>query len=102
MSSWGKVDQYEDAPLWALMQVKKAPTLANMGPVDSAAVALLFENAEADDFITGQTIGLFNYTTSETQSSKIAHTGWVLKVEGSGGRNGRTQYETLVCLTSNT
>jgi hypothetical protein len=102
MSSWGKVDQYEDAPLWALMQVKKAPTLANMGPVDSAAVELLFENAEADDFITGQTIGLFNYTTSETQSSDIAHTGWVLKVEGSGGRNGRTQYETLVCLTSNT
>ena len=101
MSSWGKVDQYEDAPLWALMQVKKAPTLANMGPVDSAAVELLFENAEADDFITGQTIGLFNYTTSETQSGKIAHTGWVLKVTGSGGRSSRTQYETLVCLASN-
>ena len=103
MASWGKVDQYEDAPLWALMQVKKAPTLANMGPVDSAAVALLFENAEAGDFITGQTIGLFNYTTSETQSSKIAHTGWVLKTTGKSGsgRNNRVQYETLVCLTSN-
>jgi len=101
MSSWGNVDQYEDAPLWALMQVNKAPTLANMGPVDSAAVALLFENTDADDFITGQTIGLFNYAAGETQSGKVAHKGWVLKVEGSGGRNARIQYETLVALANN-
>lgn len=101
MSSWGKLDAYDSAPLWALLQVNKAPTLTNMGPVDSAAVALLFENAEADDFITGKTIGLFNYASSETQSGKIAHTGWVLKSTGSGGRSGRDSYETLVCLTSN-
>lgn len=102
MSSWGKTDAYTAAPLWALLQVKKAPTLENMGPVDSAAVQLLFENAEANDFISGATIGLFNYTTSETQSGKIAHTGWVLKTTGSGGRANRDIYETLVCLTSNT
>ena len=101
MSSWGKTDAYTAAPLWALLQVNKAPTLTNMGPVDSAAVALLFENATADDFITSKTIGLFNYTTSETQSGKIAHTGWVLKSTGSGGRANRDSYETLVCLTSN-
>lgn len=101
MSSWGKTDAYTAAPLWALLQVNKAPVIENMGPVDSAAVALLFENAEADDFITGKTIGLFNYASSETQSGKIAHTGWVLKSTGSGGRSGRDSYETLVCLTSN-
>jgi hypothetical protein len=101
MSSWGVTDAYTAAPLWALLQVKKAPTLTNMGPVDSAAVALLFENAEADDFITGKTIGLFNYSASETQSGKVAHSGWVLKSTGSGGRSGRDSYETLVCLTSN-
>jgi hypothetical protein len=72
-----------------------------MGPVDSAAVELLFENAEADDFITGKTIGLFNYSASETQSGKVAHSGWVLKSTGSGGRANRDSYETLVCLTSN-
>ena len=101
MSSWGKTDAYTAAPLWALLQVNKAPVIENMGPVDSAAVALLFENAEADDFITGKTIGLFNYASSETQSGKIAHTGWVLKSTGSGGRANRDSYETLVCLTSN-
>lgn len=103
MSSWGKTDAYTAAPLWALLQVNKAPTLTNMGPVDSAAVALLFENATENDFITGKTVGLFNYTTSETQSGRIAHTGWVLKTTGkaTSGRNGRVSYETLVCLTSN-
>jgi hypothetical protein len=101
MSSWGVTDAYTAAPLWALLQVNKAPVIENMGPVDSAAVALLFENVEADDFITGKTIGLFNYSASETQSGKVAHSGWVLKSTGSGGRANRDSYETLVCLTSN-
>ena len=104
MSSWGKADAYTSAPLWALMQVNKAPTLANMGPIDSAAVELLFENAEADDFITGLTVGLFNYGDTDIgtfQSSRTApaHAGWNLKFTGSGGRSTRVQYETLVCLT---
>ena len=101
MSSWSNTDAYTSAPLWALLQVKKAPTLANMGPVDSAAVVKLFENAEADDFITNVTIGLFNYDATETQSGKVAHKGWVLKTTGSGGRSSRVQYETLVALTNN-
>ena len=103
MASHGKADAYTAAPLWALLQVNLAPTLANMGPVDSAAVELLFENAEADDFITNTTIGLWNYASGETQSGKIAHTGWVLKTEGKSGsgRDSRVQYETLVCLTNN-
>jgi hypothetical protein len=103
MASWGKTDAYTAAPLWALLQVNKAPTLTNMGPEDSAAVALLFENAAADDFITGKTVGLFNYSASETQSGKVAHSGWILKSTGKSGsgRNGRISYETLVCLTSN-
>jgi len=105
MSSWGKADAYTSAPLWALMQVNKAPTLANMGPIDSAAVQLLFENAEAGDFITGLTVGLFNYGDTDIgtfQSSRTApaHAGWNLKFTGSGGRSGRTYHETLVCLTS--
>ena len=98
MSSWGKADAYTSAPLWALMQVNKAPTLANMGPIDSAAVQLLFENAEADDFITGLTIGLFNYADGEVPAG-AGHAGWNFKITGSGGRSGRTYYETLVALT---
>ena len=98
MASHGKADAYTAAPLWALLQVNLAPTLANMGPVDSAAVVKLFENAEADDFITNVTIGLFNYADGEVPAG-AGHAGWNFKIEGSGGRNGRTQYETLVALT---
>jgi len=112
MASWGKTDAYTSAPLWALLQVNLAPTLANMGPIDSAAVVKLFENEEADDFITGATIGLFNVSAAEiasgflTPSSTLkaagnAHQGWVLSTTGSGGRANRVQNETLVCLTSN-
>ena len=62
----------------------------------------LYQNSSANTFISGATHGLFNYTTTETQSGQIAHTGWVLKTTGSGGRAGRVSYQTLVCLTSNT
>jgi ubiquitin C len=98
IKNWGKIDAYTEAPLHAITQVFKEPKSDNMGPSGSGK---LFENATESDLITNETVGLFNYTTSETQSSKIAHTGWVLKTTGSGGRAGRVQYETLVCLTSN-
>ena len=112
MSSWSSSDANTSAPLWALMQVNLAPTLANMGPLDSSAVELLFKNEEADDFITGVTVGLLNYNASEIASGHVAadgsttvsalgaHQGWVLRTTGSGGRANRIQSETLVCLTS--
>ena len=94
MPSWTIADSAAGAPLWACASIKLAPTSANR--------TNLYEAAGADNFISGVTIGTFNYTTSETQSGKIAHTGWVLKTTGSSGRAGRIQYETLVCLSSNT
>ena len=93
MSSWTKADSAAGAPLWAAAQLNVAPSTSNR--------TSLYQNASANTFITGATHGLFNYTTSETQSGKIAHTGWVLKTTGSGGRAGRVSYQTLVCLTSN-
>ncbi len=96
MASWGKVDQYQDAPLWALASVNKAPTSANMG---SAGSGKLFNNATADNLITGITRGLFNYAAGEFPAG--SHQGWVLKTTGSGGRTGRVTGETLVCLSSN-
>ena len=94
MPSWTIADSAAGAPLWACASIKLAPTSANR--------TNLYEDAVADNFISGVTIGTFNYTTSETQSGKIAPTGWVLKTTGSSGRAGRIQYETLVCLSSNT
>ena len=97
MASWGKADAYTAAPLWALASVNKAPTSANMG---SAGSGKLFNNATADNLITGITRGLFNYAAGEFPAG--SHQGWVLKTTGSGGRTGRVIGETLVCLSSNT
>jgi hypothetical protein len=97
MASWGITDAYTAAPLWALASVNKAPTSANMG---SAGSGKLFNNATADNLITGITRGLFNYAAGEFPAG--SHQGWVLKTTGSGGRTGRVTGETLVCLTSNT
>jgi hypothetical protein len=97
MASWGKADAYTAAPLWALASVNKAPTSANMG---SAGSGKLFNNATADNLITGITRGLFNYAAGEFPAG--SHQGWVLKTTGSGGRAGRVTGITLVCLSSNT
>ena len=93
MSSWTKADAAGGAPLWAVTMLNKAPSTGNR--------TSLYENASAGTFISGATHGLFNYSASETQSGKVAHSGWVLKTTGSGGRSGRVSYQTLVCLTSN-
>jgi hypothetical protein len=96
MSSWGIADGHTAAPLWALASVNKAPTSANMGAAGSGK---LFNNASANNLITGITRGLFNRAAGEVPAG--AHKGWVLETTGSGGRAGRVTGETLVCLSSN-
>ena len=97
MSSWAKTDAFGSAPLWALARVKKAPVASNMG---AAASGKLFNNASANNLISGVTVGLFNIAAGERFSG--CHQGWGLKTTGSGGRAGRITGETLVALTSNT
>ena len=92
MSSWTNVDEAAGAPLWAVEAIRKEKSNANRTD--------LFNDASADNFITGVTIGLFNFKDSETQSGKVAHVGWNLKTTGSGGRASRVQYECLVALTN--
>ena len=91
MSSHTNIDEAAGAPLWAVEAIRKAKTNANRTD--------LFNDATANNFISGVTIGLFNYKDSETTSA-MAHACWNLKTTGSGGRAGRIQYETLVCLTN--
>jgi hypothetical protein len=38
--------------------------------------------------------------TADTEARAVAHAGWVLRTEGSGGRAGRVFYETLVAGSS--
>jgi hypothetical protein len=89
MSSWSNTDDAAGAPLWAAtqLQTNNAPTSANR--------TNLFEDATADEFIAGMTVGLFNYDSSEVPSG-AAHMGWNLKfINGS-----RTKYECLVALAN--
>jgi len=90
MASWGKADAASSAPLWACHLINLAPTASNR--------TNLFEDADANNFISGVTIGLFNYADGEVPAG-AAHAGWNLKVTGSGGRSGRVVYTTLVALT---
>ena len=93
MSSWSNTDEAASAPLWAVEAIRKEKSNANRTD--------LFNDTTADNFISGVTIGLFNFKDSETQSGAVAHVGWNLKTTGSGGRAGRITGETLVCMTSN-
>ena len=92
MSSWTNVDEAAGAPLWAVEAIRKEKSNANRTD--------LFNDANANNFISGVTIGLFNFKDSETQSGAVAHVGWNLKTTGSGGRANRVQYECLVALTN--
>jgi|TARA_B100001057_G_scaffold230791_1_gene231032 hypothetical protein len=92
MSSHTNKDEAAGAPLWAVAAIRKEPTSANRTD--------LFGDTTANNFITGVTMGLFNFKDTETQSGKIAHAGWNLKTTGSGGRASRIQFETLVALTN--
>ena len=91
MSMQTSADSAAGAPLWACAAAKLAPTSANR--------TNLFEDAVADNFITGVTMGLFNYADGEVADG-AAHAGWNLKTTGSGGRANRVQYECLVALTN--
>ena len=58
MSSWTNVDEAAGAPLWSVAAIRKTPSTANRTD--------LFNDTTADNFISGQTIGLFNFKDSET------------------------------------
>ena len=92
MSSWTNVDEAAGAPLWATAAIRKETSTANRTD--------LFNDTTADNFISGVTMGLFNYKDSETAANEVAHAGWNLKTTGSGGRATRVQYECLIALTN--
>ena len=92
MSSWTNVDEAAGAPLWSVAAIRRACTAAERTD--------LFNDSTANNFITGVTMGLFNYKDSETAANKVAHAGWNLKTTGSGGRAGRVSHECLIALTN--
>lgn len=98
MAQWGNEDQANNSPTWAVAGFK---TTAN-----TTTQAEFFGNTTPDAFITGKAAGVFGVDTDEqtvardTGSPRPAHAGWVVVKEGTGGRAGRIQKETIVAMST--
>lgn len=89
MAQWGNTDDAANSVLWGVSQLNVTANSANRDA--------LFGNTTADAFVTGETIGQYGVDTQEAQANgAFAHSGWVLRKAGSGGRAGRVQTEVLV------
>lgn len=90
MAQWGSNDVASNSVIWAPTSVKVAPT--------RAAANALYGNTTANAYIEGVTVGMYGASGDEITANGggIAHSGWVLRTEGQGGRAGRVSYEVLV------
>jgi hypothetical protein len=97
MSQWKNDDSAANSVLWGVAQYNKTANGTNRDA--------FFGNTTADAYVTGVTVGQYGVDTAEMdaireESGSPAHAGWVVRTEGSGGRAGRIQYETLVAMGS--
>lgn len=95
MPLWGNTDDAANSVISAASQVRRTPNTANQTE--------LFGNTTANAFIAGVTVGQYGVDEGEMVAArasgvKPAHAGWVLRVEGQGGRAGRVQQEVLVAM----
>lgn len=90
MPLWGSSDAASNSTIFAAAQVKVAPNTANR--------TALFGNTTANATIAGVTVGQYGVDANEiaAEGGKTAHTGWVLRTTGQGGRAGRVFNEVLV------
>lgn len=90
MPLWGSSDEASNSTIFAAAQVKVTPNTANRDA--------LFGNTTANAFIAGVTVGQYGVDSAEIAAGggSAAHTGWVLRTAGSGGRAGRVFEEVLV------
>lgn len=99
MAQWGNNDAASNSAIFATMQVGKEVSVAERNA--------LFGNTTADAYQAGQTIGQYGVSGNEIRTAradgraKAASPGWALRTEGTGGRAGRVQYETLVAFSHN-
>lgn len=90
MPLWGSSDAASNSTIFAAAQVKVTPNTANR--------TALFGNTTANAYIAGVTVGQYGVDANEiaAEGGKTAHTGWVLRTTGQGGRAGRVFNEVLV------
>jgi len=98
--AWGKKDLANNSPKYAVSQVDRQLTTANVNQLWSNTTSLVYK--------TRGPVGVFGVDRGELANAVAngkavpAHTGWALRTEGRGGRAGRVHYETLVAMKSMT
>lgn len=96
MAQWGNTDDAANSASYAPAQFKM--------PANTVNQTALYGNTTPDAFIDDIAVGQFGISVDEVQASragagpKMAHAGWNLRTEGTGGRAGRVSYETLVAM----
>jgi hypothetical protein len=103
MPAWGNYDNAANTPLWSTAAVKVAPTAVNTANLFQNTTQGYWEDAlpNGGDRLANVAIGVFGVDNFEADvNNKGAHTGWVLRTAGSGGRAGRVQQEVLVAMSS--
>lgn len=89
MSQWKMDDSAANSVNWAVAQVKVTPNTANRDA--------FYGNVTSNAFITNAKVGQFAVDSNEIAANPaVSHTGWAIRTEGTGGRAGRVQFETLV------
>jgi hypothetical protein len=99
MAQWGNTDDAANSVIWAVAGLNKTANTANRNA--------LFGNTTPDAYFDGVTIGQYGVDVNEAAAARATvgaprpvASGWVLRTEGSGGRAGRVQMETLVAMRS--
>jgi hypothetical protein len=103
MSSWGNNDNAANTPLWSTASVKVAPTTENTANLFQNTTQGYWEDAlpNGGDRLANVAIGVFGVDANEADvNNQGAHTGWVLRTVGSGGRANRVQQEVLVAMST--
>lgn len=99
MPQWGKTDNAANSVSWADDMV-----ISNGGNTSLTQTTLFGNTSNPPAVKAGVKIGQFGVDSNEAQAArsgsgdKVSHSGWVLRTEGTGGRAGRVQYETLVAM----
>lgn len=89
MPLWKNTDDAANSTIFAAAQLKQAPNTDNRDA--------LFGNTTANAYFDGVTVGQYGVDDKEIAANPgVAHTGWVLRTEGQGGRAGRVMTEVLV------
>jgi hypothetical protein len=97
MPLWGNKDNAANSDIAAVSYINRTTTAANQ--------TALYGNTRIGQFVTNTSIGQFAVDTNEmaaanTGRAKPAHSGWVIRREGTGLRAGRVTYEVLVATGS--